>query len=165
MDSNHPLTLNLRKVWNCLGGVLAEPERERILEELRRNVRQAIRLAEAHLRCARAIGSRASGSWRQKVSRGYYCCYCASRAVRLARTGVFSTEVQDHQRVGDLPDAFPDRAIWADVLTKFRADRNLADYDHTVLATALEYSADKYLELARDFLAEVKTYLRGEGLL
>jgi hypothetical protein len=165
MDSDHPLSLNLRKVVRCLNGILSAPEKDRIIRELHRNVRQALRLAEAHLRSARSISSRMPGAWRQRVSRGYYCCYCASRAIRLARTGTFSAEVQDHQKVGELPDTFPDRAIWADILTKFRADRNLADYDHTVLATALEYSADEYVEHARAFLEEAKTYLRREGVL
>lgn len=165
MDSDHPLNLNLRKVVSCLGGVLTPHQKHRITQELYRNVRQAIRLAETHLKCARMINPRISGSWRQKVSRGYYCCYCASRAIRLAKTGVFSTEAQDHQRIGELPDAFPDRAIWTDVLTKFRADRNLADYDHTVSASALEYSTDKYIEHAQRFLDEVKKHLRSEGIL
>lgn len=165
MDRTHPLNLNLQKVANCLSGVLPPPEIEKITAELHRNVRQAIRLAEAHLRSARGASPRGVGSWRQKVSRGYYCCYCASRALRLAKTGTFSTEVDDHKKIGDLPDLFPERAIWADVLTKFRADRNLADYDHTVQSRALEYPADEYLERARLFLGGVKEYLRNEGVL
>jgi hypothetical protein len=40
----------------------------------------------------------------------------ASRALRLANSGAFSTEVDDHKKVGDLPAAFPKRAIWADIL-------------------------------------------------
>lgn len=165
MDHDHPLNLNLQKVANCLGSVLSAVERDKIVAELHRNVRQAVRLAEAHLRSARGASPRTVGFWRHKVSRGYYCCYCASRAIRLARSGVFSTEVDDHKKIGDLPDIFPNRAIWADVLTKFRADRNLADYDHTVVSRALEYSAEEYVEHAQRFLAEAKNYLRGEGVL
>jgi hypothetical protein len=74
-------------------------------------------------------------------------------------------EADDHKKIGDLPDGFPSRAVWADVLTKFRADRNLADYDHSVRAAALEYSAGEYLAHAGNFLKEVKTYLRSEGIL
>src|SRR5712692_8702894 len=131
MDKTHPLNLNLQKVVSCLGGVLLPAEIEKITAELYRNVRQALRLSEGHLRSARSAKTQGMGAWRQVVSRGYYSCYSASRAVRLAKTGVFSMEVDDHKRVGDLPDSFPDRAVWADILTKFRADRNLADYDHT----------------------------------
>ena len=78
---------------------------------------------------------------------------------------MFSTEVDDHKKVGDFPDEFPKRSIWADVLTKFRADRNLADYDHTARSEDLEYSADEYLRYASQLLAEIKTYLRTEGVI
>ncbi len=165
MDKTHPLNLNLQKVVSCLGGILLPAEIEKITTELYRNVRQALRLSEGHLRSARGAKTQGMGAWRQVVSRGYYSCYCASRAVRLAKTGVFSTEVDDHKRVGDLPDAFPDHAIWADILTKFRADRNLADYDHTAQPRSLEYSPQQYLTHAGKFLEEVKRYLRSEGII
>lgn len=165
MDHSHPLNLNLQKVASCLSGVLLPEELAKITSELHRNVRQALRLSEIHLRFARASRGQGRGAWRQVVSRGYYCCYCASRAVRLTKTGVFSMETDDHKKIGDLPDGFPSRAVWADILTKFRADRNLADYDHSVSASALEYSADQYIAHAGNFLEDVKIYLRSEGVL
>jgi hypothetical protein len=165
MDRSHPLNLNLQKVASCLSGVLLPAEIEKITAELHRNVRHALRLSEGHLRFARAAKNHGLGAWRQVVSRGYYCCYCASRATRLAKTGVFSMEADDHKRIGDLPDGFPSRAVWADILTKFRADRNLADYDHSARGGALEYSAGEYLAHASSFLKEVKQYLRSEGIL
>jgi hypothetical protein len=73
--------------------------------------------------------------------------------------------VDDHKRIGDLPDAFPNRAIWADILTKFRADRNLADYDHTARAAELEYTAEQYLNYASELLTAIKAYLRREGVI
>jgi hypothetical protein len=73
--------------------------------------------------------------------------------------------VEDHKRIGDLPDAFPNRTRWADVLTKFRADRNLADYDHTARSADLEYSAAEYLIHAEKFIAEVRTYLHEQGII
>jgi hypothetical protein len=90
MDRSHPLTLNLQKVISCLRNVLLPAEIQKITAELHRNVRQALRLSEVHLRFARAAIGQGMGGWRQVVSRGYYCCYCASRAVRLSKTGVFS---------------------------------------------------------------------------
>ena len=165
MKSTHPLNLNLSKVISCLDAVLEPEEIQKIREELYRNVRLVLRLSEGHLRFAHASRTQGSGGWRQVVSRGYYCCYCASRAIRLGKTGVFSTEVEDHKKIGDLPTAFPDRAKWADILTKFRADRNLSDYDHTAKKDELEYSADQYLNYADDFLKNVKAYLRSEGFI
>lgn len=163
MDQQHPLNLNLLKAARCLNRVLPPSEIAKITNELNKNVRQAIRLADMHLRFARSATG--NGSWRQKVSRGYYCCYCASRAVRLSRSGVFSTHVDDHKKVGNLPDSFVKRLVWADILTKFRADRNLADYDHTVSPSALEYPPYDYVIHATEFLKEVKSFLRSEGSL
>jgi uncharacterized protein (UPF0332 family) len=165
MNKTHPLNLNLQKVVSCLGDVLSPTELHKITTEIHRNVHQALQLSEIHLRAAHLAKALGTGSWRQVVSRAYYCCYCASRAVRLAKTGSFSTEVDDHKRIGDLPDAFPNRAIWADILTKFRADRNLADYDHTARSGELEYPARKYLSYASELLTEIKKYLRGEGVI
>lgn len=165
MKSTHPLHLNLRKVVSCLSDVLAPAEIQKINEELYRNVRQGLLLSEDHLRFALAAGTEGAIGWRHAVSRGYYCCYCASRSIRLGKTGVFSTEVDDHKKIGDLPDDFPDRAKWADILTKFRADRNLADYDHTAGTGELEYSADQYLKYAEDFVKNVKAYLHKEGFI
>lgn len=165
MEKTHPLNLNLRKVVACLNRVLNTSELGKVEAELYRNVRQAIRLSEAHLRYAQsAVGAR-RGSWRQVVSRGYYCCYCASRAVRLSDSGTFSTEVEDHKKIGDLPDAFPERNKWEDILTKFRGDRNVADYDHTAGMNMLEYSPREYLGHAETFLQEVKTYLHSGGAI
>lgn len=165
MDKAHPLNLNLLKVISCLSGVLSPPELDRIREEIHRNVRQALNLGEGHLRAAKAARMANSRSWRQVVSRSYYGCYCASRAIRLSQSGGFSTEVEDHKRIGDLPDGFPDRTRWADILTKFRADRNLADYDHTAHLADLEYSAAQYLAHAERFIAAVRSHLHQQGII
>lgn len=165
LDRTHPLSLNLQKVANCLRGILPPAEIEKITAELNRNVRQVIRLSEGHLRSARKAKSYGRGAWRQVVSRGYYCCYCASRAVRLAKTGSFSMEADDHKRIGDLPNGFPSVNVWGDILTKYRADRNLADYDHTAKESELEYTTEDYLDKAECFLREVKQYLRTERIL
>ena len=78
--------------------------------------------------------------------------------------GQYSTEVNDHKRVGDLPADFPSRAIWLDLLTKFRADRNIADYDHTVTEADLELPSRKYVDKAAEFLSTSRTYLIAKAI-
>jgi len=85
--------------------------------------------------------------------------------VRLEVAGVYSTDSADHKKIGDLPHDFEDVARWQDVLTKFRADRNLADYDHSVTEAELEMRSSEYLTVAKEFLATVKDYLRKRGAL
>ena len=130
---------------------------------MRENVRQLIRLAQAHLRYAKA--STGQHGWRQRVSRGYYCAYSASRAIRLEVAGTFSTDVSDHKKIGDLPADFKHIARWQEFFTKFRADRNLADYDHTARESELELRSTDYLLKAEEFLNETKTYLKSRGAL
>lgn len=161
MDDRHLLQLNPRKVIRCLAAILPPKELAKVEETLRQNVQQLMRLAQSHLRFAR----QAAGplSWRQRVSRGYYSVYCASRALRLQATGYYSTDPGDHKKIGDLPDDFPAVTRWKDFLMKFRGDRNLADYDHSISETALELRSDQYLLRAEEFLRETRQYLTEEG--
>lgn len=163
MRSDHLLQLNPYKTIRCLSGLVADQEIEKIQKAIDDNVRQLIRLGESHLRFASAATGQ--NSWRQRVSRGYYSCYCTSRAIRLAIEGTYSQDPGDHKLVGKLPDGFPQRDIWSNFLTTYRADRNLADYDHTVNESALEHTSQRYVEEARKFVKEVKAYLRKEGHL
>jgi hypothetical protein len=162
MDDNHILQLNPYRLLRCLGTVLDSAELQKITDALHDNVRQLVRLAEAHLRFARHASGRMG--WRQRASRGYYCCYCASRALRLFGNGYYNTDSDDHKKIGNLPDGFPNKDIWADVLTKFRGDRNLADYDHTSTEKALELSSATYLDKASDFLRETKSFLSKKSI-
>lgn len=163
MDDDHLLKLNPHQVIKCLDGIITASELDKIKQEIGNNVKQLIRLAESHLRFANA----ASGilSWRQRVSRGYYACYSASKAIRLGVQGIYNTDVKDHQKIGSLPDTFPNHAHWKDLLTKFRGDRNIADYDHSESESALEMNSTAYLAKATEFLNETKTFLRHRGLL
>lgn len=163
MHDDHLLHLNARKVIRCLNSVISDGELAKIEAELRNNVRQLMRLGQAHLRFAK----RASGptSWRQRVSRGYYSAYSASRAIRLEVNGVYSTDPSDHKKIGDLPDDFESASRWKDFLTKFRADRNLADYDHSVSEKALELKSFDYLKQAENFYYVARRYLRSRGAL
>jgi uncharacterized protein (UPF0332 family) len=163
MKRDHLLDLNPRKVIRCLRPIISADQLDAIETALRQNVGQLIRLAQAHLRYAKA--SAGSSGWRQRVSRGYYCTYTASRAVRLEVDGTFSTDASDHKKIGELPKDFNNVARWADFLTKFRADRNLADYDHTAQETELELRSRAYLSKAEEFLNETKKYLRNRGAL
>jgi len=163
MDENHLLNLNVRKTIRCLQGILEPNELEKIDKALAANVRQFLTLANSHLRFAR----RAEGpaSWRQRVSRAYYACYAASRAVRLGVFARYSQETDDHKRAGDLPKDFPDLERWQDVLIKLRGDRNLADYDHTATQRTLENTSADYVRMTGEFLAASRDYLRAKGKL
>lgn len=163
MNENHLLHLNARKVIRCLASIISSEELGKVEDEVRRNVKQLLRLSQTHLRFARqAIGK---SSWRQRVSRGYYSVYCISRAIRLEVNGHYNTDPSDHKNIGSLPDDFPSASRWKDFLTKFRADRNLADYDHTVNENALELQSGAYLTHAEEFLDNAKNYLKARGAI
>lgn len=163
MDEDHILNLNLQKVLRCLPNILAQDELNKIRKALCDNVHQLLRLGRAHLRFAQ----RAEGlaSWRQRVSRAYYCVYCTSRAIRLAINGYYNIDPGDHKNIGDLPSDFPSKSIWQDFLMKFKADRNLADYDHSVSEKALELRSKEYVEKADAFYREARKYLIGRGAI
>jgi hypothetical protein len=161
MDDNHLLNLNPHKVIRCLATILAKDELDKVNAALHDNVKQLLRLGRNHLRFAQQADGPAS--WRQRVSRGYYCTYCASRAVRLAVNGFYSKDPDDHKKIGDLPGDFPSKSIWEDFLMKFRADRNLADYDHTVSERALELGSKEYVVRAEQFYQEARKYLITRG--
>jgi hypothetical protein len=163
MDDKHILNLNPQKVIRCLAPILPEAEIDKVKEVIRDNTRQMLRLGLTHLRFAQ----RADGpsSWRQRVSRGYYCAYCTSRAVRFAVNGQYSQDITDHKKIGDLPPDFPSKATWEDFLMKFKADRNLADYDHTVSEKALELGSNVYVEKAGDFYQTARKYLIEKGAI
>jgi len=163
MDSKNFLKLNPHKAIRYLGPMLSRASEKRIRRELHANVKALVLLSKTHLRFARRATGR--GSWRQKVSRGYYACYIASRAVRLAHDGTYDTDHKDHKNISKLPDDFPSRATWAEFLTKFRGDRNLADYDHSAAALSLELRADDYVREASSFLNEVRQHLQSKGVL
>jgi uncharacterized protein (UPF0332 family) len=159
MRDDHFLKLgNPHKVVKCLQPLLPTDALAQVEAEIHRNAEQLLRLAKSHLRHAKVAAG--DGSWRQKISRGYYAAYIASRAVRLQVKGHYTDDPSDHKKIGALPSNFPDLQIWDNILTQFRSDRNLADYDHTPCHRELEHTADDYLELATRFLAAVHHYLR-----
>lgn len=158
MEDHHLLQLNPLKVIKCLTPILSAEELNKIKIVLHDNVEQLLSLGRSHLHFALSVSG--SASWRQRVSRGYYCAYCASRAVRLAHDGFYKEDSGDHKRIKELPSDFPSKSTWVDFLVKFKADRNLADYDHTVLESALELPSSEYLEKSKEFLDVVGKYLK-----
>jgi len=165
MDDNHILKLraNPYQVIKCLDGILSPGQTQLIKNEIYANVKQLLRLAQSHLRFATTASG--NDSWRQKVSRAYYACYLASCAVRLAISGVYSTDVNDHKKVGQLPSDFPNNSTWCNFLTTLRADRNMADYDHSARASSLEMPGAQYIQETQDFITAVKDYLRSKGVI
>lgn len=162
MKSPHLLNLgNVRKVKNNLSGVLDQAGLDRIESEIETNVVALMGLARCHYRFA----ERQSGSnWRQKVSRLYYAAYNAARAVRLYVTGDYSTDIKDHQKFDKLPDDFPRRARYVNQLAVLREDRNTCDYDHISRASDLILGTRGSMELAREFLKDVRAYLNNRGM-
>lgn len=163
MPKNDFLEMNPRKIIRCLTGIISEDEIKKIEEEILVNTKKLIRLADSHLRFAKK--SSGADAWRNRVSRAYYACYSVSKAIRLAEEGIYSTEASDHKKIGQIPDKFPNKNIWSDKLVKFRADRNIADYEHNANEGSLEYKSKEYLQDAELFVKEVKKYLKGKGLL
>jgi len=124
-----------------------------------------MRLAEQHLQEARQAG-RNKKHWRTMVSRAYYACYSASRAVRYFVTGFVALEdVKDHEKIGELPGDFRDRKQWQDILFEMRKDRNRADYaPWTTTQRMLFAQPAKILARAEAFVQETKAYLRKRGV-
>lgn len=163
MNNDHFLNINPCRLIHCLSGILSNTEIDKIKKALNANVKKLVNLGQAHLRFAKKMDG--NTSWRQRVSRSYYSAYCTSRAVRLAITGHYSKDSSDHMKIGNLPNDFPDKTIWEEFLMKFRGDRNLADYDHTALESALEISSDEYVVKANEFYRTARKYLVNKGAL
>ena len=161
MKDSNILKVKLPTLLKCLKEVLKPSQVSLVEQEIHKNVKQLIRLSESHLRFASQVNGK--GHWRQQVSRAYYCCYNASKAVRLAVHFVYNTDISDHKKIDELPDDFPNKPTWQNTLTKFRGDRCLADYDHTNCVSSLEKSSSEYFKLSQTFLLETKNYLKKRG--
>jgi len=75
--------------------------------------------------------------------------------------------VDDHKKVGDLPQDFPERSKWSTFAVELRRDRNLSDYDpwHEI-KKKLTYSPGEALATSTEFVKVCRQYLklRGVGL-
>jgi hypothetical protein len=153
---------NHQRVRKALESILHRGALTPYDEAVKATCRCYLRLAQAHLRIVRR---RPVLDWRTRVSRAYYASYNASRAVRFFVYGQVANDVEDHKRVGELPNDFPDRDTWSTRLTDMRVDRNTADYDpwpdsRVGLKSRPEVNAQR----AREFWRAALLYLKARGV-
>ena len=159
MRSPHILLLNknVAELKRELGRVLSKESTKAFDAEVRKNVVQLFTLGERHFEFAKTISAI---HWRQVVSRSYYGVYNVSRALRLAVSGQYSQDIKDHEKIGDLPDNFPDKSTYANRLRLLKDDRNLCDYDHTAVETDLGINRVDTITLVGNFVLHARDYLR-----
>lgn len=100
---------------------------------------------------------------RAVYSRAYYAAYNASKAVRYMAQGTVSLLGDDHRKVSDLPDSFPDVDAWARDLQVMYQHRLRADYDnwsqtpseHTLKPEQCAELAQRFLKISETFLNNV----------
>lgn len=159
MRSPHILLLNknVQDLKRELGCVLSKKSALAFDVEVKKNVAQLFSLGTHHFEFAITL---LPINWRQIVSRAYYGAYSVSKAVRLAVKGQYSQEVKDHEKIGELPDDFPDRNTYANLLRLLRDDRNLCDYDHTAVEADLGTSRTDAVKLVENLIHHARHYLR-----
>ncbi len=143
--------------------IIGTVAKNNILDVGKKHSKLLYKLGRHHLLFAKRIHY--SGDWRQKISRGYYCCYNISKAIRLIYSGEYSQESSDHKKIGELPDDFNRQSFWSNFLIQYRSDRNLADYDHGKNCRELKMTPKNYLIQTDKFLHDAKTYLVNRGVL
>lgn len=97
---------------------------------------------------------------RAVYSRSYYVAYNASKAVRYMSQGFVSLKGDDHRKVSELPDSFPNVDVWARELQVMYQHRLRSDYDnwtqtpgeHTLKPAECAELAHKFLEICQAFL-------------
>ena len=153
---------NPNKLANLLSPIIDSTNRDKILNIGKKHSKLLLKLSRQHLLFAKKLNS--NSDWRQKVSRAYYCCYNASKAVRLLCSGEYSQEGADHKKIGDLPKDFNKQSSWTNFLIQFRSDRNLADYDHDKKCSDLKMPPKQYIEQTELFFNDAKKYLKDRGI-
>ena len=97
---------------------------------------------------------------RSVYSRAYYAAYNASKAVRYVVRGFVSLRGDDHKKVADLPDAFPDVDSWGSRLPLLYEHRLRADYDNWSNTTSENLlSPADCLATSRDFIEVAAQFL------
>jgi hypothetical protein len=152
---------NSRKLKNNLINVVDSAAISAIEAEICANVAQLYILGKHHCSFALRHNNR---WWRQKISRLYYGAYNVSRAVRLCESGEFFEDSTDHKKIGNLPDGFPNQALYKNRLNSLRDDRNLCDYDHTAHLADLAVGIEDSIELVANFLQDARAYLKPRGV-
>lgn len=152
---------NPRKIAALYSAILSAETVANIENELSEHALALFSLALDHYNFAER--QRAS-EWRQRVSRYYYACYSASKALRFFVDGNLSAEVTDHKRIGELPDDFQDRERFKLNLETMRTDRNTSDYDHIAVVGDLLSTPSDVANTTKEFLIAVKVYCQNRGL-
>lgn len=155
------LKLNPNQIIAYLQPIISPTELAKIKGKVKKQISAMLFLSREHLSYAKGI--KHGLGWRQKVSRSYYCCYIASRALRVAVSGSFDQTAGDHNNIIKIPDDFPDNHIWINFLKQFRSDRNIADYDHEAKTVNLDNKPNDYITKAEIFYNLVKDYLQARG--
>jgi hypothetical protein len=123
--------------------------------------RRWFELARLHQADAAAAGIRKHP--RAVYSRAYYAAYSASKAVRYVVFGSVSLGGDDHRKVGDLPNSFPNAAQWAVDLPLLYEHRLRADYDNwSDTPSENTLSPKNCLKKSAAFLAAAEQFLLTE---
>src|ERR1017187_6202596 len=85
-------------------------------------------LSREHLKEARAAAT--TKCVRSAYSRSYYAAYNASKALRYLAYGQVSLHGDDHAKASELPDDFPNLALWTAMISTLYEHRLRADYDN-----------------------------------
>lgn len=108
-------------------------------------------------------GMDAGNAPRAVYSRSYYAAYNASKAVRYISQGFVSLKGDDHRKVSELPDSFPDVDAWARDLQAMYAHRLRADYDNwTGTSNEHTMTPEDCAALAHQFVGICEKYLNDE---
>jgi hypothetical protein len=152
---------NCQRLKRNLAHIIDSTAIQAIEDEINSTVSGLFRLGVEHYQFA---ASQSRAQWRQIISRLYYGAYNVSRSVRLHVDGHYHTDSDDHKRVKNLPDDFPNKNTYSNQLESLRSDRNLCDYDHTADEADLLISSQDALALVQDFINEARNYLTNRGM-
>lgn len=151
---------NSRKLLSEIRHIIGQQAIEAIESEIENNVKLLFILGESHYEFARQLNRI---HWRQRISRFYYGAYNIRRALNLYNDGSFSTESSDHKKT-ELPSNLNNSATYQTRLHDLRADRNLADYDHTAVETDLIITQDEVELFVTNFIQDSRIFLTSQGL-
>lgn len=109
---------------------------------------------------ADAVATNTGKNPRTVYSRSYYAAYNASKAVRYVVQGSVSLRGDDHKKVAELPNSFPDIDSWVAQLPLLYEHRLRADYDNwSDTATENTLSPGECLALSEKFLKTAQQFL------
>ena len=121
------------------------------------------RLAKQFLSSAKKVLSMKPPQFRSAISRYYYSMYHAARAVVYVAHG--GDDFEAHSTLSqNLPDDFPNVAVWRNSLREARLLRNKVDYEpYPKLQKSFAADSDELIKKAKDFLSLSEQYLVARG--